>query len=162
MNIIKTIFYMGIMHGIFTFYLPYQISLSDLPIFEPGIFRYLAVPLWIVGMLMLIWCSVDFIRKGRGTPAHVNPPKILIVNGLYRHTRNPIYFGALLVQLGYILWFTSGVMIIYFLFFVLAFHTLIVFIEEPILRNAFGTAYEEYRKIVPRWIPRIDQAKSEN
>ena len=162
MNIIKTIFYMGIMHGIFTFYLPYQISLSDLPIFEPGIFRYLAVPLWIVGMLMLIWCSVDFIRKGRGTPAHVNPPKILIVNGLYRHTRNPIYFGALLIQLGYIAWFTSRIMIIYFLFSVLAFHILIVFIEEPILRNAFGTAYEEYRKIVPRWIPRIDQAKSEN
>ena len=100
-----------------------------------------------------------FIRKGRGTPAHVDPPKILIVNGLYRYVRNPIYFGALLVQLGYIVWFASGIMIIYFLFFVLAFHILIVFIEEPVLKNTFGAAYDEYRKIVPRWIPHIDQAK---
>jgi len=162
MNIIKTLLYMGSLHGFFTFYLPYQISLADHPLFDAGIFRYLAVPLWIVGTLVIIWCSVDFIHKGRGTPAHVDPPKILIVNGPYRHVRNPIYFGALLVQLGYVVWFTSGIMIIYFLLFVLAFHILIVFIEEPILRNTFGTAYEEYRKIVPRWIPRIDQAKSEN
>jgi protein-S-isoprenylcysteine O-methyltransferase Ste14 len=159
MNTIKTIFYMGSLHGFFTFYLPYQISLVDHPIFDPGVFRYLAVPLWIVGMLMIIWCSIDFIRKGRGTPAHMYPPKILIVNGLYRHVRNPIYVGALLVQLGYLVWFTSGIMIIYFLFFVLAFHILIVLIEEPILRNLFGAAYEEYSKIVPRWIPRINQAK---
>ena len=50
-------------------------------------------------------------------------------------------------------------MIIYFLFFVLAFHILIVFIEEPILRNAFGAAYDKYSKIVPRWIPRILQER---
>jgi protein-S-isoprenylcysteine O-methyltransferase Ste14 len=162
MNIIKTLLYMGSLHGFLTFFLPYQISMADRPIFDPGVFRYLAVPLWIVGTLMIIGCSVDFISKGRGTPAHVDPPKILIVNGLYRHVRNPIYFGALLIQLGYIAWFTSGIMIIYFLFSVLAFHILIVFIEEPILRNAFGAEYEEYSKIVPRWIPRIDQAKSEN
>ena len=159
MNILKTLLYMGSLHGIFTFYLPYQISMADRPTFDPGIFRYLAIPLWITGTLMIIWCSLDFIRKGRGTPAHMDPPKMLIVNGLYHHVRNPIYFGALLVQLGYILWFTSGIMIIYFLFFVLAFHTLIVFIEEPILRNAFGAAYDKYSKIVPRWIPRIFQAK---
>ena len=159
MNIIKTLLYMGSLHGIFTFYLPYQISLADRPLFEPGTFRYLALLLWTVGTLTIIWCSADFIRKGRGTPAHVDPPKILIVNGLYRHVRNPIYFGALLVQLGFFVWFTSGIMIIYFLLSILAFHILIVFIEEPILRNAFGTDYEEYSKLVPRWIPRIYQAK---
>ena len=159
MNTIKTIFYMGSLHGFFTFYLPYQISLVDDPLFGPGVFRYLAFPLWLIGTLIINWCSIDIIRKGRGTPAHLDPPKILIVNGLYRHVRNPIYFGTLLVQLWYLVWFTSGIMIIYFLFFVLAFHILIVFIEEPILRNAFGAAYEEYSKIVPRWIPRINQAK---
>ena len=108
---------------------------------------------------MIIQCSVDIIRKGRGTPAHVDPPKILIVNGLYCHVRNPIYLGALLVQSGYIVWFGSGLLMIYFLLFVLAFHILIVFIEEPVLRNTFGAAYDEYVKSVPRWIPRIDQAK---
>ena len=159
MNIIKTLLYMGSLHGFFTFYLPYQISLTDNPIFERGIFRYLAFPPWFVGTLIIIWCSINIIRKGHGTPSHLDPPKILIVNGLYRQVRNPIYFGALLVQLGYIVWFTSGIMIIYFLFFVLAFHILIVFIEEPVLRNTFGAAYDEYVKSVPRWIPRIGQAK---
>ena len=159
MNIIKTLLYMGSLHGFFTFYLPCQLSSADNPLFELGVFRYFAFPFWLIGTLIIIWCSVDMIRKGHGTPAHLDPPKILLVNGLYRHVRNPIYFGALLVQLGYIVWFTSGIMIIYFLFFILAFHILIVFIEEPSLRSAFGAAYDEYRKIVPRWIPRIDQPK---
>ena len=159
MNTIKTLFYMGGMHGFFTFYLPYQIAFLDKPIFELSIFRYLAFPFWLIGTLIIIWCSVDIIRKGRGTPAHIDPPKQLVITGPYRYVRNPIYIGALLIQLGYILWFASGIMIIYFLFFVLAFHILIVFIEEPVLKNAFGTAYEEYSKIVPRWIPRIHQAK---
>ena len=159
MNTLKTLLYMGSLHGFFTFYFPYQLSLVDNHIFELGIFRNLAFPLWLIGTLIIIWCSIDIIRKGRGTPAHVDPPKILIVNGLYRHVRNPIYFGALLVQLGYIVWFGSGLMMIYFLLFVLTFHILIVFIEEPVLRNTFGSAYDEYVKSVPRWIPRIDQAK---
>jgi protein-S-isoprenylcysteine O-methyltransferase Ste14 len=69
--------------------------------------------------------------------------------------RNPIYLGALLVQLGYILWFGSGLLIAYFIFFIMAFHMLIVLIEEPVLKSTFGSRYEEYRNHVPRWIPRF-------
>jgi len=155
MNTLKTLLYMGSLHGFFTFYFPYQLALADKPLFELGIFRHLAFPLWIIGTLIIIWCSIDIIRKGRGTPAHLDPPKILIVNGLYRHVRNPIYFGALLVELGYITWFGSTWMMVYFLLFALAFHILIVFIEEPILRHKFGADYDEYAKSVPRWIPRF-------
>jgi len=78
-----------------------------------------------------------------------------MMNGLYRYVRNPIYLGALFVQLGYIVWFGSGIMISYFLFFAFAYHILIMFVEEPILRNQFGTAYDEYSRNVPRWIPRF-------
>ena len=155
MNTIKTIFYMGFMHGFFTFYFPYQLALVDHPIFELGIFRYLALPLWIIGTFIIIWCSIDIIRRGRGTPAHLDPPKELVITGLYRYVRNPIYLGALFVQLGYIIWFGSGMMISYFLFFIFAYHILIVFIEEPILRNTFGAAYDDYSKNVPRWLPRF-------
>jgi protein-S-isoprenylcysteine O-methyltransferase Ste14 len=155
MNTLKTILYMGITHGIFTFYLPYRLALSDKPLFDPGIVRSLAFPLWLIGTLVIIWCSVDMVRRGRGTPAHFDPPKMLVINGLYRYVRNPIYLGALLVQLGYIVWFGSGIMISYFLFFVLAYHILIMLVEEPILRNQFGAAYDEYSKNVPRWIPQM-------
>ena len=154
MNTVKTILYMGTMHGLFTFYFPYQIASQDRNIFDTGGFRFLAFPLWIIGTWIIIQCSVDIVRRGRGTPAHFDPPKTLIVHGLYRYVRNPVYLGALIVQLGYILWFGSGILISYFLFFVLAYYILIVFIEEPILRNKFGTAYDEYCRNVPRWLPR--------
>ncbi len=158
MNTFKTLLYMGSMHGFFTFYFPYQLVSMDRPFFNFGIFRYIAFPLWVIGTLVIIWCSLDFIRKGRGTPAHVDPPKELVINGLYRYARNPIYVGALLVQLGYILWFASRFIILYFLLFFLIFHFLVVFIEEPVLKNTFGAAYDDYMKSVPRWIPRINKA----
>lgn len=155
MNTFKTLVYMGSTHGFFTFYFPYQLALVDTPFFNFGIFRYGAFPLWGIGLFVIAWCSLDFIRKGRGTPAHVDPPKTLVINGLYRHVRNPIYAGALLVQLGYILWFASRFVMLYFLLSLLAFHILVVFIEEPVLKNTFGAAYDEYVKRTPRWMPRI-------
>jgi protein-S-isoprenylcysteine O-methyltransferase Ste14 len=155
MNSIKTILYMGIMHGFFTYYFPYQIATRDFLVFNTNILAYFSIPLYIIGTIIIIWCSVDMVKRGLGTPAHLDPPKKLIINGLYRYVRNPIYLGALFVLLGYILWFGSGLMILYFLFFVLAYQILITLIEEPILRNTFGKDYEDYCKKVPRWIPRI-------
>ena len=143
------------MHGFFTFYFPYQIASRDVLIFNLGVFSHFAIPFYIAGTIIIIWCSVDMVKKGLGTPAHVDPPKKLIVNGLYRYVRNPIYLGALLVLLGYIFWFGSGLVIIYFFLFLLAYQILITLIEEPILRNTFGQEYEEYCKRVPRWLPKL-------
>jgi protein-S-isoprenylcysteine O-methyltransferase Ste14 len=156
MNTLKTILYMGGMHGFFTYYIPYLIVSMDDRYFDAGMVSYIAIPLWILGTSIIVWCSVDMVRKGRGTPAHVDPPKKLIVNGLYRYVRNPIYVGALLVQLGVILWWGSGMMIVYFLFFTLAYQILIVLIEEPILRHMFGEEYLAYCRQVPRWIPTLN------
>jgi protein-S-isoprenylcysteine O-methyltransferase Ste14 len=156
MNALKTILYMGSLHGFFTFYIPYLIVKIDARYFDPGIFSYFAIPFWIVGTLIIVGCSVDMVRKGRGTPAHVDPPRKLIVNGLYRYVRNPIYVGALLAQLGFIFWSGSGLMIVYFLLFALAYQVLIVLIEEPILRHMFGEEYLAYCRRVPRWIPKLN------
>jgi protein-S-isoprenylcysteine O-methyltransferase Ste14 len=155
MNALKTLLYMGGMHGFFTFYLPWLITQLDQRDSQSSTFLYLAIPFWIVGGGMILWCSVDMVQKGRGTPAHMDPPRQLIINGLYRHTRNPIYLGALLAQSGYLLWSGSSVLIVYFLFFILAYQILIVLIEEPILRHMFGEAYRAYCRQVPRWIPKI-------
>jgi protein-S-isoprenylcysteine O-methyltransferase Ste14 len=155
MNALKTILYMGGMHGLFTFFIPYLLVKNDHRSFDIGLFSYLAIPFWAIGTLMIVWCSVDMVRKGRGTPAHLDPPKQLIINGLYLYVRNPIYLGALLFQLGFILWSGSSLMIVYFLFFVLAYQILIVWIEEPILRHMFGKQYQAYCRQVPRWIPSL-------
>ncbi len=143
------------MHGVFTYYIPYQIASRDFLIFNAQFFTYLSLPFFVIGTSIIIWCSVDMIQKGLGTPAHFDPPKKLIIKGLYRYVRNPIYLGALLVLVGYILRFGSSLLILYFLLFTLAYQILITLIEEPILRNTFGKDYEEYCKKVPRWIPRI-------
>jgi protein-S-isoprenylcysteine O-methyltransferase Ste14 len=158
MNIIKTFLYMGSMHGFFTYYFPWQIASHDPGVVNIGLLRWLAVPLWGIGTLILLHCSIDIIRKGYGTPAHLDPPKALVVTGLYRYVRNPIYLGSLLIQLGTILWFGSSLLIPYFLFFTIAYHILIVFFEEPVLYRLYGSSYEEYVRKVPRWIPGLRDA----
>ena len=83
------------------------------------------------------------------------PNKNLVVNGLYRHVRNPMYIGALLIALGEALLFQSKSLFLYALaiFGVCNFHILIL--EEPYLANKFGESYQQYRKSVRRWIPRM-------
>lgn len=154
MNTLKTILYMGVTHGLFTFFLPYQLA-SRTARFELWVLHYLAIPFWFIGIAIIVRCSVDFIRRGRGTPAHFDPPSQLVIAGLYRHVRNPIYLGALMVQFGYILWFGSAIAVLYTSMFFLAYHFLIVVLEEPILRKTFGDAYAEYCRTVPRWVPRL-------
>lgn len=157
MNTLKTLLYMGIMHGFFTYYFPYQLALRDVSLIDIGSLRFFAFPLWMMGTLIILWCSVEIIRRGRGTPAHLDPPKILIINGLYHLVRNPIYLGALLVLFGYILWFTSAWIILYTSCAFTGFNLLIIVIEEPILKSTFGAEYVEYAKDVPRWIPKLSK-----
>lgn len=155
MNTVKTVLYIGTLHGFFTFYFPYQLASRDKQLFDIGVFHLGAFPLWILGTLIIIQCSVDIVRRGRGTPAHLDPPKELVITGLYRRVRNPIYFGAMLVHVGTILGFASALMILYTTLFIFSFHVLIVLFEEPVLRHTFGAAYEEYCRKVPRWIPQL-------
>lgn len=155
MNTIKTIIYMGSLHGFFTFYAPFWIATWSSSLFHPGLLRFTAFGLWLLGASIVICCSIDMVRRGRGTPAHMDPPKEFIRIGLYRYVRNPIYLGALLALVGHIFWSGSVLVIAYFLCYVIAFHILITVFEEPVLRNKFGVVYEEYLQQVPRWIPRL-------
>lgn len=104
---------------------------------------------------MLVWCFWDFLAKGKGTPAPMDPPKELVVSGLYKYVRNPMYVGVLFVILGHFLWFGFWNLLIYAALVLLAFHSFVIFYEEPNLKQRFGAAYEEYLKRVPRWIPRF-------
>lgn len=155
MNTLKTILYMGVMHGFFTVYLPVQLASHDRSFADFAWFKYFAVLFWLLGAWIIVHCSAEIIRRGRGTPAHLDPPKQLLIAGIYRHVRNPIYLGALIVQVGYIFWFGSALAILYAFLFFIAFHILIIVVEEPILRNTFGADYEDYQKRVPRWVPKV-------
>jgi protein-S-isoprenylcysteine O-methyltransferase Ste14 len=112
------------------------------------------VPL-ALGALIYLRCAWDFATAGRGTPAPIDPPKKLVARGLYRFVRNPMYWGVLLVVLGESVLFASAVLLRYAVAAWFFFHCFVVLYEEPALHSKFGPAYEEYRKDVPRWIPRF-------
>jgi protein-S-isoprenylcysteine O-methyltransferase Ste14 len=122
---------------------------------QTGLLSYLAFPLWLIGLVMLIWCFWDFLVKGKGTPAPADPPKELVVVGFYRYVRNPMYVGVLATIIGHFLWFGYWNLLIYAVIVFLAFHTFVTLYEEPTLKRQFGAAYEDYLKRVPRWIPRF-------
>ena len=104
---------------------------------------------------MLVWCFWDFLAKGKGTPAPMDPPRELVVSGLYKYVRNPMYVGVLFVILGHFLWFGFWNLLMYAALVFLAFNAFVIFYEEPNLKQRFGVAYEGYLKRVPRWIPRF-------
>ncbi len=122
---------------------------------QTGLLSYLACPLWLIGLAMLLWCFWDFLARGRGTPAPIDPPKKLVVSGLYNYVRNPMYVGVLLVILGHFLWFGFWGLLIYAAVISLAFHTFVTLYEEPNLKKRFGATYEDYLQRVPRWIPKF-------
>lgn len=120
-----------------------------------GIFSYLAFPLWAIGFITLVWCFWDFAQKGKGTPAPIEPPKELVISGLYQYIRNPMYIGVFIILLGHFLWFGYWNLLIYAGVFLIPVHLFVTLYEEPHLKKTFGVSYEEYLKKTPRWIPRF-------
>jgi protein-S-isoprenylcysteine O-methyltransferase Ste14 len=125
------------------------------PALALGLGRWLAVPFWLAGSAILAWCARDFVVQGDGTPAPVEPPRALVINGMYRFVRNPMYVGVLLVQAGTILWYGSLAQVGYWFLIFACVSLFVQLYEEPHLRKTFGAAYEEYCQRVPRWIPRL-------
>jgi protein-S-isoprenylcysteine O-methyltransferase Ste14 len=119
-------------------------------------------PLRVVGGLMmaaglpvLLDSFARFAIQGLGTPAPVAPPQHLVVTGLYRYVRNPIYVAVSSLIFGQGLLFGSVSLLEYGLVVWLAFFAFVVLSEEPTLRGKFGKEYEDYCARVPRWLPRL-------
>ncbi|MEL7562506.1 isoprenylcysteine carboxylmethyltransferase family protein [Dehalogenimonas sp. 4OHTPN] len=117
--------------------------------------RWVGLILLVTGAMMVMWCNWDFWRTGRGTPAPIDPPKVLVRRGLYRYTRNPIYFGVLLVLTGESILFASWPIALYAFVAGFGFNLFVMLYEEPALKHRFGAVYDEYSRDVPRWIPRF-------
>lgn len=92
---------------------------------------------------------------GGGTPAPIAPTKILVVKGLHRFVRNPMYIGVALVIAGQAWLFHSPHIAIYLACVLLIVHGFVLLYEEPTLLRQFGDEYERCRASVPRWIPKF-------
>jgi protein-S-isoprenylcysteine O-methyltransferase Ste14 len=128
--------------------------------FRPAFFglegaRSVGVLLILVGLPGLVDSFARFALQGLGTPAPVAPPKNLVVTGLYRHVRNPIYVAVVAIILGQALLFGDWRLVLWGALLWLFFHLVVVAYEEPTLRSTFGSEYEDFRANVPRWIPRL-------
>jgi protein-S-isoprenylcysteine O-methyltransferase Ste14 len=118
-------------------------------------FRAVGAVLLAAGAVALLESFARFAWRGRGTPAPVAPPARLVVTGLYRHVRNPMYVGILSAVLGQALLLGDPKVVGWGLVLWLAFHLFVVGYEEPTLRRTFGADYDAFRANVPRWIPRL-------
>src|SRR5713226_709709 len=154
---LKTLLFTTLVPGTGTVLVPYLLLSWDIQIFsfDLGAIRYVGLPPILLGASTYLWCAWDFTFTGRGTPAPIDPPKELVVKGLYRYVRNPMYVGITLILTGEALLFESAVLFLYAGFLFVCAHLFIVFYEEPTLRRLFGAPYESYGKSVPRWIPRL-------
>lgn len=115
----------------------------------------LSLPFLLGGAVLWLWCAVKFL-KTKGTPVPVNPPPILITDGPYAYSRNPMMTGLFGVMVGIGIFFGSVTLtFIMTPLFVAASILEFKYIEEPELTRRFGKAYEAYKKKIPLIFPRI-------
>jgi protein-S-isoprenylcysteine O-methyltransferase Ste14 len=128
--------------------------------FQPAFFgvdlsRILGGMLIVAGAPGVVDSFARFALEGLGTPAPIAPPQKLVVSGLYRYVRNPIYIAVVAIILGQALLFGDARLLWYGALLWLFFHVAVVAFEEPSLKQTFDTEYERFRTNVPRWIPRL-------
>jgi protein-S-isoprenylcysteine O-methyltransferase Ste14 len=142
--------------GTVAIYVPWAISRWQVrpPLLGFVPVRWLGVALIAAGLPILLDSFVRFAVRGLGTPAPVAPPQHLVVSGLYRLVRNPMYVAVVAMILGQGLLFGNVRVLEYGLAVWLAMHLFVVFYEEPTLRGKFGAEYEEYCRNARRWLPR--------
>jgi protein-S-isoprenylcysteine O-methyltransferase Ste14 len=117
--------------------------------------KHLAQPFGLavlaLGIVALLWCVRDFYVSGKGTLAPWAPPKRLVIVGLYRYSRNPMYVSVILVLLGWAISFGSLGLFVYAGVIMAGFHLRVVLGEEPWLARTHGGEWERYASHVPRW-----------
>lgn len=108
-----------------------------------------------LGLVALVACFVQFVGEGRGTPAPIAPTEKLVVGGLYRWVRNPMYLAVGAIILGQAVAFASIGVLIWFGVFVAAVVSFVTVYEQPTLRSTYGPSYDAYCRAVPGWWPRL-------
>jgi len=149
---LRALFAFLILPGFAAFIMPLILAAIDPWRFD---FFWLGLLVVLIGLVLLLWCVRDFYMAGKGTLAPWDPPKRLVVIGLYRYMRNPMYVGVLLLVAGWSLLFSSPVLVVYTIMLAIVFHVRVLLHEEPWLESQFGDDWRQYRASVNRWLPRF-------
>lgn len=152
---LRNLFFTVLQPGIVAGLIPLWIVSGNVkwwPLKLSGINHYAGFILFTGGVVILFSCIISFALKGRGTLSPVDPTKKLVVDGLYRFSRNPMYLGVLMILIGETVYFQSIYLSFYLIVIFLAFSVFIRLHEEPRLLRDFGLEYQQYCKKVRRWI----------
>jgi protein-S-isoprenylcysteine O-methyltransferase Ste14 len=152
---LKNLLFTVLVPGTLAVYLPWRYASppGGRPGGRWGPWQVLALVPLVVGGALYLACVWQFGTRGRGTPAPIDAPKHLVIQGPYRFVRNPMYLGVSLVVVGWAALFNAWWLVPYVAVFLLFAHTFVLLVEEPVLRRKFGEEYESYRRHVRRWWP---------
>ncbi len=153
---IRSIAWAVVLPGLFAGFVPWRFfGLSQVRL-------NLSDPLHLIGLIsiglgagLLAACIWEFARSGRGTLAPLDPPTQLVVRGLYRYVRNPMYLSVTTIVFGELLLTRSLALLTYWVIWFACVNLFVIGYEEPTLRRRFGVSYERYTETVGRWIPRF-------
>ncbi len=121
---------------------------------EIGVWRVVGGVFFTVVLALYLWASCLLSRHGRGAYVEFDPPQAFVATGPFRWVRNPIAACVVGMLLGEAILFSStGIFLLFVLAVPLA-HAQVIWLEEPLLKRRFGSAYVEYCARVPRWFPR--------
>ena len=152
--LLKTTLFTIVVPGFVALRVPY-VLLGYMYVPAQGPLAWLGAVCLMTGAAIYFCYAWEFAVRGLGTPAPIAPTKFLVVSGLHRYVRNPMYIGVLLVILGQAALFHALQLAEYGALCIFLAHLFVLFYEEPTLSRQFGQSYEEYHRTVPRWIPRF-------
>jgi protein-S-isoprenylcysteine O-methyltransferase Ste14 len=153
---LRSLLWTLLLPGLVAGFLPWRyfgVSLVQLNLRNP--LHLLGLVLVAGGVILLIVCVWEFAHQGRGTLSPADPPRELVVRGLYRFVRNPMYLCVTAIVVGEILLTGSRGLLLYWAIWFAVVNLFVIGYEEPNLRARFGESYERYAGRVGRWIPRI-------
>jgi protein-S-isoprenylcysteine O-methyltransferase Ste14 len=142
----------GVVAGLIPWWLTRWEVEEPFPLWAP--LRVVGALLIAAGVLALLDSFRRFVVEGLGTPAPVAPTEELVVGGLYRYVRNPMYVAVAATIFGQALLLGQLVLFAYGAVFVAVVAAFVHWYEEPTLARTYGEQYDEYRRSVPGWIPR--------
>jgi len=157
---LRSLLWAALLPGLFAGYVPWRFfGLSEVRLQVANPAHLLGLAVIGVGTALLGACIWQFARTGRGTLSPVDPPTTLVVQGLHRYVRNPMYLSVTAIVLGEVLLTLSTALLWYWVVWFLAANIFVRAYEEPTLRRQFGPAYDEYTRRVGRWLPRLGSGR---
>jgi protein-S-isoprenylcysteine O-methyltransferase Ste14 len=151
---LKNLLFTILIPGTVAVYIPLIIARGKVISLQP-LLLVSGILFMVLGATIYAWTVWNFASFGSGTPLPIDAPKKLVVRGLYRFVRNPMYLGVILVILGWVAIFAYGWLLLYALVVWVVMNLFVVVYEEPRLKELFGEDYESYRMAVGRWVPRV-------